>query len=213
LSLSPDAGPPASVHARTCPACGERYDGDRCLECIARKGDIDETLITCFLIALGGAIANAIALGLYPPLEARFSIIYMIPVGSTVAALALAVVLGKQRTRYATLVRISIVFVAATWLVPAGFVFLNGILDGNPAVEVPSHVLNKYVSLGRSGGPDVVVAFSWRQQEIQETMRVDRKSYSAIEPGDYVRVMVHPGLFSQPWYSVALVPSTRDSMR
>ena len=177
------------------------FDGDQCWTCVSRKADIDETFSLCLPVALGGiTVGNILAIGIYPPLGPNSPTVYVIPAVSFVVAVGLAIVLGERITRYATLVRLLIVCVTATCLIPAGYFFLNGILDGNPAMEVPSRVISKQISQGEYGGPDLFVSLSWNQQAIEETFRVDRKTYSEVEPGDSVRVIVHPGAFSTPWY-------------
>jgi len=194
--------PQAAVpKGQTCPQCGQVFDGNQCWTCLSRKADIDETFRLCLPVALGGiTVMDILAIGFYPPLEPNSLRVYGIPAVSLVVAAGLAIVLGERITRYATLVRLSIVFVTATCLIPAGYFFLNGILDGNPAREVPSRVISKQISPGTYGGPDLYVSLSWNQQAIEETFRVDRKTYSEVEPGDSVRVIVHPGAFSTPWY-------------
>jgi len=96
---------------------------------------------------------------------------------------------------------------------PAAYYFLNGLLDANPAMEVPSRVITKDIGHGRYGGPVLVVSLSWNQKRIEENIGVSHEKYSAAEPGDSVRVVVHPGAFSQPWYDDVLLSSTgkRDS--
>jgi hypothetical protein len=190
-----------STHGQTCPVCGACFDGDQCWTCVSRRADISETFSLCAPVAVGGiTLLNILATDVYPPLGPNSPMVYVIPAVSFVVAIGLAIVLGERITRYATLVRLLIVFVAATCFVPAGYFFLNGILDGNPAIEVPSRVISKQISQGRYGGPNLFVSLSWNQQTIEETFSVSGKTYSEVEPGDLVRIIVHPGAFSTPWY-------------
>ena len=168
---------PAVPRKQICPQCGQAFDGEQCWACVSRKADIDEAFSLCLPIALGGiTVGNILAIGIYPPLGPNSPTVYVIPAVSFVVAVGLAIVLGERITRYATLVRLLIVFVTATCLIPAGYFFLNGILDGSPAMEVPSRVISKQISQGRYGGPDLFVSLSWNQQAIEETFRVDRKT-------------------------------------
>jgi hypothetical protein len=197
-----------------CPGCGQAFDGDQCWVCVARKEDILETFTFSLPVALGGiTIGLILAISLYPPLGSNLTTIYRIPVLVFVGAIVLALVLRQQLTRYATFVRLMIVLVTATFVMPAAYYFLNGMLDSNPAVEVPSRVIMKDIGHGRYGAPVLVVSLSWKQKRIEENIGVSREKYSAAEPGDSVRVIVHPGAFSQPWYGDVLLSSTgmRDS--
>jgi len=193
-----------------CPECGQAFDGDQCWVCGARKEDILETFTLSLPVALGGiTIGLIIAISLYPPLGSNLTTIYRVPVLVFVGAIVLAFVLRQHLTRYATFVRLIIVLVTVTFVMPAAYYFLNGILDANPAVEVPSTVILKDIGHGTFGGPVLVVSLSWKQKRIEENIGVSREKYSAAEPGDSVRVIVHPGLFSQPWYSDVLLSSSR----
>jgi len=202
----------AAVQTRQiCSECGQVFDGDQCWVCVAREEDIKETLSLSFPVALGGiTVGNILAITLYPPLESNFPMVYMFPAVSFVVLVVLAFALQDQIVRYAAVVRVLIVLVAATCLMPAAYYFLNGILDGNPSVEVPSRVTSKNVSQGKYGGPDLVVSLSWNQQTIDQVFRVGHKTYSAVEPGDSVRIVVHPGAFLQPWYSDVHISDDHD---
>jgi hypothetical protein len=196
-----------------CPQCGRAFDGDQCWDCLSRRADINETFSLCFPVALGGiTVLNILAIGFYPPLGPGWAEIYMIPAVSFIVAVGLAFVIGNRITRYATYVRLLIVLVTFTCFIPAGFFFLNGILDGNPPREIPSRVITKQISHGTYGGPDLFVSLSWNQQAIEESFRVDRDTYSKVEPGDSVRVTIHPGAFSRPWYGKGIQSTGHDAI-
>jgi hypothetical protein len=187
-----------------CPDCREVSEGSQCLDCIARKTEIDKALRLCFPLAFVGVFWLQIDSSLYPLLGPNSLMVSMIPVVSLLVGFGLALLylgIGKRIMRYATLIVLLIVSITATCLMTGGYFFLNGILDGKPALEVQSHVISKYISIGRSGGPNVLVNLTWNQQTVEEKFRVDRKTYSEAEPGDSVRIIVHPGAFSTPWYS------------
>ena len=79
----------------------------------------------------------------------------------------------------------------------AGFFFLNGFLDGNPAVEAPALVLQKFIESDRYGDTHhLQLTLSWNGQKFEnKDLIAGSKTYSISEPGDYVRVVVHPGKF------------------
>lgn len=186
-----------------CPNCHQVFDGSKCVDCIARKARIDKALGLCFPLAFIGVFWLQIDSSLYPPLGPNSLMVSLIPVVSLSVGLGLAILysgIGKRIVRYSRLVIPLIISIAIACLISGGYFFLNGILDGKPALEVQSHVISKYISIGRGGGPDVLVNLSWNQQTVEEKFRVDRRTYSEAEPGDSVRLLVHPGAFSTPWY-------------
>jgi len=196
-----------------CPKCGQAYDGDKCWECVAREADIEETFFLCFPVALGGiTIGNILAIAIFPPLISNFPMVYMIPALFFVGAILFVIVLGQRLTRYATYVRLTIVLVTVSFVMPTAYFFLNGIVDTNPAIQVPSRVISKGVSHGRSGDiPYLELSLSWNEVRIKQSIDVSRKTLSSVEPGDSVRLVVHPGAFSQPWYDNVLTSSTGTS--
>lgn len=194
---------------QACPECGQDFDRDQCWVCIARREDINETFSLCLPVALTGiTVADVFALALYPPFTSRWAVVYVIPALFFIGAIMLTLVLQRQLTRYATLFRLTILLVTASFLMPAAYFFLNGILDSNPAEDVPSRVIAKDVGDGVYNGPTLVLRLSWKQKIIDRNVGVSREKYNATEPGDFVRVVVHPGEFSEPWYSDVLLSST-----
>jgi len=131
---------------------------------------------------------------------------------SFLVTVVLAFALQDRITRYAGPVRLMIAVVTATCFIPATYYFLNGILDGNPAVEVSSHVISKQISQGKYGGPDLVVNLRWNRETIEEVFRVGRETYSTVKPGDSVWVVVHPGAFSTAWYGKGLLSTGHDAI-
>ena len=194
-----------------CPECGQPYDdGEQCWVCVARNEDIEETLSLAFPVALTGiSFGSLIALSLYPPLSSNLLVIYMVPGISFVVAVALALLLTDQLTRYATLVRFVIVLVTATFLMPATYYFLNGILDGNPGIKMPVNVLRKDSGGPESGGPYLILRVPLNNERIDASIHVNTRTFSAVEPGDVVMIIVHPGAFSQPWCSDVLPSDDR----
>jgi hypothetical protein len=130
--------------------------------------------------------------------------VYLIPAvpfaSAIIAAGVYSIVLGRFLTRYATLVRLTIMLVTASCLLPAAYYFLNGILDASPGIEIPSRVIDKGISAGEYGGPYIVLSVPWKGNLMQQTIEVSRQTLADTETGDTVRLVVHPGAFSQPWY-------------
>ncbi len=178
-------------------------------ECVARKADIEETVSLCFPVALVGfAFGNLLAVVIYPPLVSNFPRIFAVPFLFLSAALAAAHMLGQRQMRYANYVRLMIVLVTISFYAPVAYFFLNGILDSSPGMGVPSRVVAKAIQ--KRGGRVLAVDLLWYHKRIEENINVSDDIYSAVEPGDTVRVVIHPGAFSQPWYGDVLT-GTSDS--
>lgn len=189
-----------------CSECGQPFDDDQCCYvCVARDEAIDVTFYLAFPVAIFGiSLGSIIALDSYPPLFSNLPVVYMVPGISFVIALVLAFFYLDRLTRYWTLVILMIVLVAATFVTPPAYYFMNGILDGNPAREIPSIVLGKGIITGRGGGPYLVLSLPWNSEKINVRVRVYERTFSDAEPGDSVRLVVHPGAFSLPWYGNVL---------
>ena len=148
----------------------------------------------------------------YPPLgwDAQPFVDSMVLLFVTVLSIPLRV----RLTRYVTLVRAMSVLASAASLILAAFVFLNGALDYHPPVEADALVSAKYAHGYKGSGPSLGLSIAWNQERIEEGIRVNRKTFAAVEPGDSVHVTIHPGAFSAPWYSNGVTlnsASTSDS--
>jgi hypothetical protein len=184
-----------------CAECGQAFDGDQCLGCVPRKAGVDKTVFWSFVAALAGMILTSFAQDLYPPLgwdpPAR-------SLDLTFFALTFALVMLHDRlAQYITFVRAMCVLASAATLILAAFFFLNGALDEHPPVEADALVSTKYVSR-RYAERVLVLSIAWNQRRIEETLSVSRETFSVVEPGDSVRVVVHPGAFSTPWYGKSI---------
>jgi hypothetical protein len=205
----PQAATTVAKSNQICPKCGQTFDGVKCWECVSRKADIEVTVSLCFPVGLAGiTLGNILAIAIFPPLISTFPKVYLVPALFFLAAMAAVLMLGQRQTRYANFVRLMVVLVTISLYVPAAYFFLNGMLDSSQAVEVPSRVMMKTIS--KKGSPIFGVNLEWNQKRIEENMEVSRDTYYAITPGEFVRVVIHPGAFSQPWYDDVLV-STDDT--
>ena len=182
-----------------CPQCGNAFDGDRCLGCAPRKAEVDKTLYWSCIAAFLGMFLKLFAVLLYPLLgwssQALGDVLgfWFVTVLSLMCSVRLA--------RYITFVRAICVYSSTATFILAAFLFLNGVFDAHPPVEADALVSAKYVSHGRNPGPGLVVSMAWNQRQVEERFSVSRRTFSAVEPGDPVRITVHPGAFSTPWYS------------
>jgi hypothetical protein len=186
-----------------CSECGQPFDdGDQCWVCVARTEDIKETFYFCLCVALAGILALVVATGSYPPLKSNLLAVYMILAEFIIpGAIVFLLVLSARLTGYASFVRIVFVLAATASVVPAAYYFLNGALDDGTPVESHAVVSEKYINNGRGAKYNLAWTLPWNHENIKGSIGVQSETFSIAEPGDSVRVMVHPGQFSQPWYS------------
>jgi len=163
-------------------------------------------LIQCVVASFYGIILTILALLLYPPLL-RGSLVESYSFDLLLLPLAIFALfrLSDRLERYITFVRAISVSLTAATLILAAFLFLNGAFDAHPPVEADALVSSKFVTQGKFAGPALVLNISWNQERVEETLSVSRKTFSVVEPGDSVRVIVHPGAFSMPWYGKSVI--------
>jgi hypothetical protein len=197
-----------------CSECGKAFDGDQCWVCVARKADIEETFFLTFPVALAGIIGTILAAAFYPPLKLNSLIAYMTPAIFFIpGAIVFVLTVCDRLTRWALFVRLMFVLIAAASVMPAAYYFLNGAMDGNPPVKVQALVSSKFLGQGRyTPAYGLVWTLSWNRERIEESSGVSHEEFSRVEPGDFVRVVVHPGAFSTPWYGGGLLSSGDDAI-
>jgi hypothetical protein len=156
-----------------------------------------------------------IAIALYPPLGGSLPATLLSLVIMFVPSVILLVLVIYDRVeRHARAVRIMFVLVAAVTVLFAGFYFLNGALDARPPVEIQAVVFRKGIYRGRYGGRRwVEVSFAGNQNRISDGIVVSLEMYRRMEPGDSVRLAIHPGAFSTPWYGDGILSSGEAAIR
>jgi hypothetical protein len=178
--------------------------------------DIKETAYLYLVVSGAGWAGMMIATALYPPLGGSMPALLLGPVIIIIpGAIVLVLVNYDRLERYTVPVRLMFVLVAAAAVMLAAFYFLNGALDGNPLVEAQALVLSKGVSYNGKYGASYVVEVNilWNQKRIEEGVSASRETFSVIEPGDSVRLAVHPGAFSTPWYGKGFLSNGQDAIR
>jgi hypothetical protein len=197
-----------------CLECEQAFDGDKCWVCAARLEDIKETFSLSILVAGAGLVGSLIAAFIYPRLELNSLWIFLLP-GMIFVPLATVLVLDHfaRLARYALFVRIVFVLVAAVPVLYAAFFFLNGVLDGNAPVEAQALVSRKALNYGEGPRYILDVRLSWNQKPVEGSVGVTHQTFSAVEPGDTVHLLVHPGAFSTPWYDEDLLSKGNDAVR
>ncbi len=177
--------------------------------------DIQQTITFSITVGFGGMIGTVFTMYSYVPLGSCSWVVFMVAALFVIpAAIIFALYNYDRLTRYATLVRIMLALAATTIVMLAAYFFLNGFLDGNPSVETPALVIQKFIdSDGKTGDVHYLqLTLSWNGKNYEnDDLIAGRKTYSISEPGDYVRVIVHPGKFSLPWYSGVLPSASREN--
>lgn len=202
LRLFPDANPSnrelgsVIVHARTCAVCGAGYDGDQCWACLAREEDVGQELrfflwVTC----VGWMVLELATICVYTPLATNMLTQWPAPLGLFLffipEFICLHIVLNGTLHLYALPIRIMLLLASSALVISAAFFLLNGALDQHPVVDVDSLVVRK--------APYLYVDLRWNGKQIEQEVLVDRETFDAVEPGDSVTLVVHPGAFSTPW--------------
>jgi hypothetical protein len=199
-----------------CPECGQAFDGDQCWVCTSRNADIGQTFLLSLPVAFAGMIGTIIALTLYPPLKLYSLKSFYAILALLLAPIAIALVIAYLQdalTRHASLVRIVFVLVAAVFVMNATFCFLNGALDESAAFVAKGLISSKYFSDGKYGPTYTLkCTLSWSKETSEEVFYVNRGTFSAAKPGDFLQVEVHPGAFSAPWYSNLVVSNGHSAI-
>jgi hypothetical protein len=202
------------IGVQICPKCGQAFDGDKCWVCVARLIDIKETSIHCLIVACVGLLALGAASS-YSPLSRYFPGRFLLLAAFVVPGVVAFLLVSFDRlSRYALAFRLTLILAAATPIMSAAFIYLNGAWDREPSVVTQAFVTHKFYELGR-GGPAYFldVTLDWQQQRRMDgEVLVDRKVYDSVEPSESVNVTVHPGQFSMPWYSDVFLPNGQDAI-
>lgn len=199
-----------------CVECGKPFDdSDLCRVCLNRNERLKRAFYVCFYVDLVAFTVTAFILGQYPPIGSCWWVAYTMA-GLVVIPAAIVFVLDNydRLTRYATSVVIMAVVVAGASASLPAYLSLNVILDPDAAAQVPAQVSGKFINHNRRYGDSFVIrtSFSWKEARFEDDdLHVNEETYLAIQPGDTVRVLVHPGRFSLPWYSAVLPSSSRGS--
>jgi hypothetical protein len=99
-------------------------------------------------------------------------------------------------------------FWTASFLIASAVIsFLNGALDRRVLAEVPATVIRK---VGGTNAFALTISWQFKEQRLENTFIANRQMLSVLEPGDPVRLMVHPGAFSVPWYGGLSADAPRD---
>jgi hypothetical protein len=191
-----------------CIECGKPFDDrDQCRVCAGRNKAMKRTFYLCFLAGVGGLIWMMFVLPAYPPIGSLWWVGYSIVGSIVIPAVIIFLLYDNDRlTRYATFAMIMGVLVATSLVTLAAFFYLNGSLDRNPSVEAEARLDQKFIEHTRYGPVfRLRVTFTLNGERFEyDDLAVSEESYIATKPGDTVRVVVHPGKFSLPWYSGVL---------
>lgn len=190
----------------TCPVCGHRFEADRCPFCEATSREIDDTLLWCFRVSGASFLANLVVNQAWPWLQwAPLTTLLILALLFSPLIINFVLVYRKQYVPRAALSKRISIGSAALAVLYTAFSFLNVALDQKAPQEVQATVVSKAPGFGKSGGPYLVLSLSWNQERIEQSIKVSQQVLSGAEPGGDVRLVIHPGAFSQPWYSDVLL--------
>lgn len=185
-----------------CMNCGAAREADQCPACgltsAASAILLRRRLLQWTALFLLGALAFVAASVYFPPLEIDAMLIFVGAV--TLAGLALAVWTDRRARRAAELELLRRLFralVPVPWLL-ALTLAVNGGLDSAPPAARSARVVGKFTMPGAIGSSRLVVA-SWRPGRQYERVAIPRSDFARYDRGEYVVVIVRPGLVGIPW--------------
>jgi hypothetical protein len=161
---------------------------------------LDARQVLYFLLLIPAGVASMLPLGVYPPLDSR------LPIGFIVCAFLLCAIppltsiarrqpgnsLGWWRT----------VSICSGLALPLfGLVlFLNGRLDRSAPNEVSARVIWKTAPIGTREQQYHLAVSSWRAGRSLEDLNVGSRVFERAVVGKRVSVELHKGFFGMPWY-------------
>jgi hypothetical protein len=164
---------------------------------------VEKIFSPCLQVAAAGLLGTSIAIFLYPPLEVSSLAVYSWPAIALIPVpVGFVFVHWRRLPRYAGLFRFAMFLIVAAFVIPGPYYFLNGLLDKNPPIAAQAIVSRKGTCC------NVEWTAAWNGRKIVQVSGINREAFYPVEPGDALRVEVHSGAFSLPWYSDVLPPST-----
>jgi hypothetical protein len=142
------------------------------------------------LLLIPGVFVGLLALGVYPPVDTRVVMGFLL--GFFLLPVALQIFSLAPRAVYVS---------ASAALVLLGLLLLlNGRLDKSPASEVKTTVLRKTVLRGRRGTQYDLAVSSWRPGRTLEHFKVTSREFDRAVVGKIALVELHKGFLGLPWY-------------
>jgi hypothetical protein len=162
---------------------------------------VDARRVLYFLLLIPAGIASMLPLGVYPPLDAR------LPMGFIICAFLLSAVpqltsivqrqpgsgIGWWRT-------VSICSGLALPLFGLLF-FLNGRMDRSTPNHVNAMVIRKIAPIGYREAQYHLTVSSWRLARSVEDLNVSSRVFKRAVIGKRITMELHKGYFGLPWYS------------
>jgi hypothetical protein len=149
-------------------------------------------------------IGTFLAIHLYPPVMSCWWVVYVVAALFVIPA-AIVFLLDNcdKLMKYAFRVRLMMVLAASTVVMLAVYFYFNGALDEKPSVETQAIVSYRLASQGKYSGTSYVLrlVLSLNGEQFEDDFRTTAETFEATKQGDIVRVLIHPGEFSLPWYS------------
>lgn len=184
--------------------CGTAIGGDQCWVCLARSDVVDEAFRVSAFVAGAGFLVDIMALGLYVPLGADQSTLPLLDYLPLICILGLMVLflmlIGFPKLARSTAsIRLMFAALVLPVLAIATLFILNGALDNYPPVATQAVVVQKKEGVCRSCRC-IVLRLDFNQHQIQSCLTAEPQTYSTVEPGDSVTILVHPGRLAQPWF-------------
>jgi hypothetical protein len=152
------------------------------------------------LLLVPGVFVSLSALAVYPPLDTRLVMaavlgLFLLPVMPQFLSYV-----QKRPGGDAGWLRAAYIFSGLALCMLALLLFLNGWLDRSPWSEVRTTVIRKTVLRGGRGTQYELAVSTWRPGRSLEHFNVSSRVFDSAVVGKVVRVPLHKGFFSLPWF-------------
>ena len=183
-----------------CSTCGIELQLGKCPNCggrpLPRAGS---ATVLYILLLVPGVFVSLSALTVYPPLDTRVVMAAVLGLFLLPVALQLLSFVRRPPSENAGWLRTAYIFSGLALVLLALLLFLNGWLDRSPWREVRTTVIRKTVLRGRGTQYDLAVS-AWRPGRNIEHFNVSSRVFNTAVVGKAVRVPLHKGFFSLPWF-------------
>ena len=184
-----------------CSKCGIELQLSKCPDCGGSPLPSAGGVRVLYILLLGpGVFGSLRALSVYPPLDARLLMGFMLCVFLLPVVLQMLSFVRKQPSEDVGRLRTVYICSSLALVLLALLLFLNGGLDRSPWNEVRTTVIRKTVVRGGRATRYNVTVSSWRPGRSVENVNVGSQVFNRAVVGKTVTVDLHKGFFGLPWF-------------
>jgi hypothetical protein len=161
---------------------------------------LDARQVLYFLLLIPAGVASMLPLGVYPPLDARLPIGFIICAFLLCAIPQLTSITRRQPGNGHRWWRTVSICSGLALPLFGLLLFLNGRLDRSAPNQVSARVIWKTAPIGYREAQYHLAVSSWRAGRNSEDLNVGSRVFERAVVGRRVTVELHKGFFSMPWY-------------